>query len=288
MFRLLRIFLRPARKTAAPPPPEHDSFPEEGVEHPMLPEVVSIDRNDFAERTGYEIIHEEFFLEAFIHRSYLQLCPAKNLHSNERLEFLGDSILNFIVGEYLFSRFPEAEEGHLTKVRSRLVSGRALADCSRRLHLDDFIHMSPSAHQSVRNGSESILVDAFEAVVAAIYLDGGMNAARAFVVEHLLKNYSPALLVKDENYKSRLLELAQAQGRGVPRYMTVNEEGPDHSPVFTVEVQLYGRTLGMGIGRSKKSAEQMAASKALEFLLTHPDDIASMPGKPGRDAPRGI
>lgn len=267
MFRFLRIFLKPASKRQVLSSPEQEIEQEDIVEHPMLPEFVRIDADDFYERTGYRISNEEYFIQAFVHRSYLQLCPSKELKSNERLEFLGDAILSFIVAEYLYSRFPEAEEGHLTKVRSRLVSGRALSDCAHRLHLDDFIFMSPSAHQSLRNGSDSILIDATEAIVAAIYLDGGMQAATEFVKEHILKNFSPALLIKDENYKSRLLELAQASGRGIPRYLTVNEEGPDHNPVFTVEVQINNKTLGMGIGRSKKAAEQMAASKALDQLL---------------------
>ncbi len=273
MFRFLRIFLKPSAKKHTPLQTDQEFYREDIAEHPMLSEHVSIDTDDFYERTGYQIQNVEIFREAFVHRSYLQLVPSKSLKSNERLEFLGDAILNSIVAEYLFSRFPEAEEGHLTKVRSRIVSGRALAECAHRLHLDDFIFMSPSAHQSLRSGSESILVDACEAVVAAIYLDGGLESVTKFVQEHILKNFSPAVLIKDENYKSRLLELAQSSGKVIPRYFTINEEGPDHHPVFTVEVQLNGKTLGMGIGRSKKSAEQMAASKALDYLMSHPDEL---------------
>lgn len=272
MLRFLRIFLKPSVKKTPAAAPDQELYREEIADHPHLPEHIRIDANDFYERTGYQIKNEEYFLQAFVHRSYLQLTSSKDLRSNERLEFLGDSILNFIVAEYLYSRFPEAEEGDLTKVRSRLVSGRALAECAHRLHLADFIFMSPSANQSLHSGSDSILIDACEAVVAAMYLDGGLVAARAFVEEHILKRFPPALMAKDENYKSRLLEFVQARGSDIPRYLTVNEEGPDHNPVFTVEVQMNGKTLGMGIGRSKKVAEQMAASKALEYLVTHADE----------------
>lgn len=273
MFRFLRLFLKPPAKKTSPAQPEHDPYREDIVDHPMLPDIIRFDANDFYERIGYQIKNEDFFIQAFVHRSYLQLAPSKDLQSNERLEFLGDSILNFLVAEWLYQQFPEAEEGHLTKVRSRLVSGRALADCARRLHLADFVFMSPSANQSLRAGSDSILVDACEAVLAAIYLDGGLQAARVFIEEHILKHVSPAIMMQDENHKSRLLEYLQARGKGIPRYLTVNEEGPDHNPVFTVEVQVNSRTYGMGIGRSKKAAEQMAAAKALDNLLTEsPED----------------
>jgi ribonuclease-3 len=187
------------------------------------------------------------------------------------MEFLGDAVLSLIVSEYLYTSFADAEEGDLSKLRSRLVSRTALGECARRLQFEDFLLMSPSAHQSIRTGSDSILADAVEAFVAAIYLDGGYKASRTFVEDHILKQYSPDRLSEDRNYKSRLLEFSQGRGLGIPRYVTVDESGPDHSPVFTVEVQVGGIPVGVGTGGNKKTAEQAAAAHAIEYFASHTD-----------------
>jgi ribonuclease III len=206
------------------------------------------------------------FIKALMHRSYLQFLE-EEWDSNERLEFLGDAILNFVVAEYLFEKFPDREEGYLTKVRSRLVNRRVLAQQAKEIHLSEFLLLSSSAAQSIDSGSESILADAFESVIGAIYLDGGLKMARIFVHTQLLKNeevFQSALL--DDNYKSGLLEYAQARSLGVPRYLVVREEGPEHDRRFTVEVLLNMQSLGTGTGRNKKEAEQAAAAQALEGL----------------------
>ena len=242
-----------------PPAPQEE-------ERLALSAFATFDSAEFTRRTGYPMRNREYFLQAVIHRSYLQMCPPGQFQSNERMEFLGDSVLNQIVGEYLYHAFPEAEEGQLSKMRSRLVSRYALADCARRLRLEDFLLLSPSAHQSISDGSESILVDAVEAFVAAIYLDGGYQAARAFIHRHMLEAYGGERISVDDNYKSRLLEYSQARGMGTPRYVTVDESGPDHSPVFTVEVQVGGIPVGKGKGGNKKAAEQHAAARALGYL----------------------
>jgi ribonuclease III len=214
----------------------------------------------------YKVRKTDLFVQALIHRSYLQ---QTNQHgqSNERLEFLGDSILNLIVGEYLYRRFPEADEGELTKLRSRLVNRKALVAYSRSISLSGFILMSPSAAQSLGKGSDTIVADTYEAIVAAIYLDGGYAEAKKFVecqlVEALQKK---TVITSDENYKSMLLEYAQAKGLGVPRYSIIKEEGPDHDRTFTVVVSLSNKKNGTGVGKNKKEAEQAAASKALEQL----------------------
>ncbi len=248
-------------KFAVPPPGHHRE-----EERLALSAFVTFDAAEFEHRTGYRVRNEQFFHQAVVHRSFLQLCPPGRFQSNERMEFLGDSILNLIVAEYLYLTFPSAEEGQLSKVRSRLVSRAALGECARRLHLEDFLMLSPSAHQSIKDGSESIIVDAVESFVAAIYLDSGYLAAKAFVTEHLLNAFGSTRMTQDENYKSRLLEYTQARGLGGPKYVTVDESGPDHSPVFTVEVQVGGVPVGVGKGSNKKTAEQMAASYALTHL----------------------
>jgi ribonuclease III len=187
--------------------------------------------------------------------------------SNERLEFLGDAILNFIVAEYLFKTYPDIEEGSLTKMRSRLVNRKILAQRARELHLSEFLLLSTSAAQSIDSGSESIISDAFEAIVGALYLDGGLGVARKFIHMSLLKNpevFNSAMM--DDNYKSALLEYAQARSLGIPRYTVIREEGPEHDRRFTVEVSLNGQSLGTGTGRSKKEAEQSAAADGLEHI----------------------
>ena len=221
----------------------------------------------FERLLGYTINNRDLFLQSLFHRSFLQRGQYAS-RSNERLEFLGDSVLNLVVAEYLYHRFPNASEGDLTKTRARLVNRKALAAYGKAIHLSEFILMSPSAKQSVGKGHATITADTFEAVIAAIYLDGGFEAARTFVERQVLAALKKgAVPTEDENYKSMLLEYAQSHGLGVPRYMIVREEGPDHDRTFTVEVLLGNQRKGSGEGKNKKEAEQAAASKALELLL---------------------
>lgn len=205
-------------------------------------------------------------MQALLHRSFLQR-PNQSTRSNERLEFLGDSVLNLVVGEYLYHHYPQAEEGELTQVRSRLVNRKALAAYAKSIRLADFILMSPSAAQSGRKGFDTITSDTFEAVIAAIYLDGGFQAARRFVERNLEAGLKKGVVrTADDNYKSALLEHAQSHGFGVPRYAIIAEEGPDHDRTFTVEVSLNGGLRGTGTGKNKKEAEQAAARQALLSL----------------------
>ena len=220
----------------------------------------------FQQVTGYTVKNQDIFVLALLHRSFLQR-PNKGDRSNERLEFLGDSVLNLVVAEYLYHTFPDSEEGDLTKVRSRLVNRKALATYAKEISLMDFILMSTSAAQSIGKGYDTIIADTYEAVIAAIYLDGGYSEARRFIERQVLaaiKNRS--VVTDDENYKSILLEYAQARGLGVPRYAIIKEEGPDHDRTFTVDVTVNSVRLGSGVGKNKKEAEQIAASKALSEL----------------------
>jgi len=218
---------------------------------------------------GYHIRNGDIFAQALLHRSFLQRLPQAT-RSNERLEFLGDSILNFVIADYLYHRFPESEEGELTKIRSRLVNRKALAAYAKAIHLSDFILMSPSAAQAIGKGYDAITADTFEAIIAAIYLDGGIQPAREFIERQVLAALRKgAVVTADENYKSMLLEYAQSQGIGAPRYHIVREEGPDHDRTFTVDVMLNNVRHGRGTGKNKKDAEQAAASEALEKLVRH-------------------
>jgi len=231
------------------------------------------DPSVFSRIIGYEPKSWTLFYEALLHRSYLPYAGLR-WRSNERLEFLGDAILNFIVAEQLYRDHQDLEEGDLTKLRSRLVNRRILAARARALSLHKFILLSPSAMQSLDSGSESILSDAFEALVGAIYLDGGEREAKRFVSRALLSDprvVDVALL--DDNYKSALMEYSQSHALGIPRYAVVAEEGPDHDRRFTVEVSIGSSALGSGVGRSKKEAEQSAAASALRVIHDYQDQI---------------
>lgn len=207
--------------------------------------------------------NKQIYLEALIHRSYLEENDQLN-SSNERLEFLGDSVLNLAIGEYLFKNFPNEEEGFLTKVRAKLVNRNALSNTAEQLNLSDLLILSNNVPKSVAQSSKSMLSDALEALIGALYLDKGLESCKKFIQKNILE---PSLkngeYLVDENFKSQLLEYAQANKLDVPVYQIISEEGPHHDKTFTAEVILEGKVLGNGKGKSKKEAEQNAAREAL-------------------------
>jgi ribonuclease-3 len=210
------------------------------------------------------------FLEALRHRSYLYLVAhhTNGLASNERLEFLGDGVLNLVVAQYLFDHYPDADEGTLTKMRSRLVNRKALATFAKQIHLKNFMQVNPPTANASAKGLDTILADGVEALIAAIYLDAGFPAAQQFIIEQLtFALESSALKIVDENYKSQLLEFAQGNNWGMPEYAVLREEGPDHDRTFVVQVTVSANGYGIGKGKSKKDAEQLAAAQAIEHLL---------------------
>lgn len=187
--------------------------------------------------------------------------------SNERLEFLGDALLGAEVAEALFHRFPDRNEGYLTRLRARLVSGKALARCARRLELGRHLLMSENAARAGARDNASLLANAFEALLGALYLDLGAGAMRSFVQRHVLAPVDlEALAGHSENYKSRLLERMQAEARTQPTYRIAETNGPPHDRTFTAEVLLDGEPRGTGTAASKQKAEQKAAAEALESL----------------------
>lgn len=204
--------------------------------------------------------------QALTHKSYLS--ETSGLESNERLEFLGDSVLGLIVAEHLFSRFTEKQEGELAKAKAVAVSQPILAEAAKKVGLGPAILMSIGEESSGGRTRASILSDAFEAVVSAVYLSQGMDAARKFVLSAL----GPILedIEREEhhrNYKSILQELTQSLYKRAPKYVVVEESGADHDRTFVVEACLDGKALGQGAGKSKKQAEQAAALEALQ----HPE-----------------
>lgn len=225
---------------------------------------------DFEKLSGvlnYQIQSRQLFSQALSHRSYFQENGNGTLGSNERLEFLGDSVLNLVVANRLFDRHESSPEGDLTKNRARLVNRKSLSVYARQVHLEDFMLIGASATRTEGRGMNKILADAFEALVAAIYLDGGHDAAKDFIERQIDSALlHGAVTTDDENFKSQLLEYAQAEGLSAPRYATINEEGPDHDRTFTVEVYIGNDPHGVGMGKNKKDAEQAAAEKALQKL----------------------
>ena len=202
-----------------------------------------------------------FFEQALTHRSYLQTTD-KKIYSNERLEFLGDAILGMVTAEYLFYEY-DLLEGELTKMRASYVNKKSLAYCAKKMSLQDFILMTFSAEKSIKSGSESILSDCMEAIIAAIYLDSGISKAGKFIIKTMIPIIENKEFDKDENYKSILLESLQAQGKVAPTYKVIGEKGPDHDKQFISGVYCNEELLEVGEGKSKKLAEQDAAKKAL-------------------------
>lgn len=206
--------------------------------------------------------------QALTHRSILPETDGSHAQSNETMEFLGDAVIELFVVEYLYRKYPGKDEGELSKLKSMLVSGKALNKVARKLNVGDHILMSKNEARNGGRSRDSILVDSIEALVAALYLDGGRKAARRFVNCHILINLQDIVQhKKDDNYKSQLLEYAQARGLSNPSYHIVNESGPDHSKHFLIEVSLNNEVLGCGRGCSKKTAQQNAACEAISKLL---------------------
>lgn len=199
---------------------------------------------------------------------------AAGLRDNEQLEFLGDSILGFLISESLFQRFPEYPEGRLSKIKAHLVSAAYLHEIAQRLEIGRYLELGRGEEMSGGRAKRTLLVDAMEALIAALYLDGGMDAARNFVESHIVGGAEgTAALLEDRiphaviDFKSALQELAQARKLPQPRYSIVRERGPEHSKTFTIEVRV-GRDLsGQAEGFTKKSAAQKAAREVYERLL---------------------
>jgi ribonuclease-3 len=219
------------------------------------------------DRLGYTFSDRSLLIQALKHRSYVYSVDEGSITSNERLEFLGDAVLDLIVTECLYRRFQEKREGDLTQVKSLLVSKVVLAQRGREIGLGDHLLLSKEEDGAGGRDRTSIIGDAFEAVLGAIYLDGGLKAAERFVQSILMGDVDTIISNGNYlNYKSVLLEHTQSEGQGHPRYLVDSEQGPDHRKEFTVEVVVGGERMGQGRGRSKKEAQQMAAKEALKKL----------------------
>jgi ribonuclease-3 len=215
----------------------------------------------FQEIIEYKFNNLEVFKTALIHKSYASEC-CTNKNYNERMEFLGDSILSAIIAETLYLRYPDETEGKLSQLKAQIVSSSNLSIWAKEINLGLYIFLGKSEDISEARNREGLLCDVFEAVVGAIYLDGGFDNAKKFVLKFL--DVSKEIIITD--YKSRLQEAVQSLYKELPEYKIIKEFGPDHSKKFKVAVYVKGQLLGKGIGNSKKEAQQSAAEQAMKNI----------------------
>jgi ribonuclease-3 len=222
--------------------------------------------NRLATKLKIQPIKPIYFAKALTHRSYLEKKTALR-KSNERLEFLGDAVLGVIVAESLFSKFPDEDEGFLTKTRSHMVDKNALFESAELLGLKQYLFYDKRFIKDSEAGLKTILADCMEALIGAIYLDQGIETAEEFISKWILNpNLESGKYQIDNNYKGQLLEYTHAKKMLPPEYVLVSSEGPDHKKEFIVEVKIDNITYCIGKGRNKKSAEQEAAQKTLHNL----------------------
>lgn len=225
---------------------------------------------DLEQALGYTFSNKALLQTALTHSSHANEFYHDSLRSYERLEFLGDSILGFVVAEYLFRKYPGWPEGQLTRTRAEIVCERSLAAVATNIHLGEYLLLGHGGEQDGSRKRESILCDVVESVIAATYLDGGFAAAKDVIDRLILANVTVTTR-KDEDYKTRLQELVQRKKNQQLSYQLTGERGPDHAKSFQVEVLLNGKPVGSGEGSSKKRAEQMAAKVAIAML--YPNEI---------------
>ncbi len=226
-------------------------------------EDLPIDVEDVESALQYHFNDPSYLFKSLKHRSYSQAVDGTTNLSNERLEFLGDSVLNMVVSHYLYTENPDFQEGDLTKLRSTFVNKQSAVIAAKKIGLDRFILLNDSEENAGGRYRASIIADTFEAVIGAIFLDGGYEASRDFITRTILDVEDIFLDMEQFNYKSQLLELVQAEKLGHPVYRTVSESGPEHDKVFTVEVFVNGESIGTGKGKSKKTAQQMSSKEGL-------------------------
>ncbi|MCX7725575.1 MAG: ribonuclease III [Chitinispirillaceae bacterium] len=234
---------------------------DSGKKEFLLPESY-----DLLEKSiGYFFKSKELLKQALTHKSAVASEDNNTLLSNERLEFLGDAVLNCLVTEYLYIHYQDRTEGQLSKIKSLVVSRKILGEVAEKIKLGRYILFGPSEEKTGGRTRISTLSNTFEALIGAVYLDGGLECARRILRKCLFKRI-PQFLDDESNinYKSKILELSQRDGFGVPHYSTLEAKGPEHAKTFTVQIEVGGVVLGKGSGSNKKIAQQQAAREAVE------------------------
>lgn len=224
---------------------------------------------ELQETIGFPFEDDSLLREALVHRSYLNENPSFPSADNQRLEFLGDALLDFVAGDYLYRRHPKMREGELTSLRAALVKEETLARFAQTLDLGRYLYLGRGEEESGGRERPSLLADAFEALVGALYLDGGLKAAERFILRFLEPETERTVAQGElRDYKSLFQEETQRRFQATPLYRTIDERGPDHNKVFTVEVLIEEKVYGRGEGTSKRTAEQEAARQALEKIAS--------------------
>lgn len=223
------------------------------------------DFKDYATRLGLTFNNLDLLVEALTHRSYLNENKASVARHNERLEFLGDAVLELAVTHFLFNKYPEKPEGELTAFRASLVNTFSIADSATMLGLNDMLLLSKGEAKDMGRARQIILANAFEALLGAIYLDQGYETAEAFLAKHLYSKIDSVIENRAwQDAKSHFQEVAQDRKSITPHYKTLKEDGPDHDKKFTVGVFVGSEKIAQGVGNSKQEAEQAAAQAALD------------------------
>ncbi|OGQ08285.1 MAG: ribonuclease III [Deltaproteobacteria bacterium RIFCSPLOWO2_12_FULL_40_28] len=242
--------------------PRFPFFPLWGRSSALRKELKSFEKNI------HYCFHDLTLLKrALTHKSFVNESRQSALEQNERYEFLGDAVLELTISHLLMEYFPEFSEGDLSKLRAAVVNEGSLAELARALNLGAYLYLGRGEEQCEGRKKDSLLADAFEAVLGAIYLDGGFSKANAFVISQftpLLKKAQSQDIIKD--YKTRLQEESQTRFRSIPRYKLISELGPDHDKTFEIHLLIHDKIYGKGQGKSKKQAEQEAAKEALQAL----------------------
>lgn len=210
-------------------------------------------------------INKDLLETALTHKSCLNENPDL-VESNERLEFLGDAILEFVITETLYKSFPDKQEGYLTSLRANLVNTQNLAEVAKKLNIGGLIHLSKGEEDGGGRENPSLLSDTVEAIIGALYLDQGLTKVEEFIKANLVTEIPDKVTKPLKDPKSRFQEYIQAKGYPAPKYTVLRQSGPDHDRDFVVQVQIEGKVMGEGVGKSKSQAEQEAAKKALSFL----------------------
>lgn len=221
---------------------------------------------EFEEKIGYKFREQKLLQTALTHSSFANEVKEKRCENNERLEFLGDAVLGIIVAEYLFFHNSHVPEGELTRLRAMMVCEKSLHEFALQIGLGQFLRLGRGEENTGGRERSSILADAFEAVIAAVYIDGGMNAARKYVTTFADQFFSSHIKSNLNDYKTALQEIVQKNKGERLEYVLVSERGPDHDKEFVVEVHLNSNVIGEGRGGSKKEAEQLAAKEALSLM----------------------
>lgn len=221
---------------------------------------------DFEKVIGYTYKNKNLMMEALTHSSYSNEGKREHIHDNERMEFLGDSVLSLVVTEYLFTHYRHLPEGELTKLRASLVCEKSLFEMANKIDLGSYLRIGKGEEHTGGRSRPSIVSDAFEAVIASIYLDGGYEPAKKFILPFVPVNIDVKKTTTVFDYKTSLQEIIQKNKEEKIEYVLTDESGPDHNKEFTIEVHLNSNVIGKGKGKSKKQAEQLAAKEALELM----------------------